>query len=306
MNDIGQNRANAQDGAFAKSDAPLLQGEKWQGACDCHIHINDPKFAYAQHADLQPPPATVAEYKRVQSQLGTQRVVVVQPSSYGTDNRCTLEAVAQLGATHARAIVVIDTATPAEDLVQMHEQGARGVRFNLLRNSPVAAAQMRQIAQRIAPLGWHIQLHASAAQIVSLEADLRAMPVPIVFDHLARLPNNGGVAHPAFSIVRTLLAENRAWVKLSGLELDEPQANSTYQAAAEVARQLIKIAPDRLVWGSNWPHPATHQTLNALPNDRALLQWLFSCTTDPILQRKILLTNACSLYGFSTISQTPT
>lgn len=281
------------------SPLPVLSGQQWAGACDCHIHINDPRYPYVAEADLHPPAATVADYRQLQARLGTRRVVVVQPSSYGTDNRCTLDAVAELGLDAARAVVVVDASTNADDMAAMHQRGARGVRFNLLRPSPVAAAHMQAVARLIAPWGWHLQLHASADQIAALAPVIRDLPVPVVFDHLARLPGHGGSAHPAFDLVAELLQQQRAWLKLSGAELDGAAEAPGYASAAGVAQRFIALAPNRLVWGSNWPHPAIHKTGDAAPDDAALLRWLSACAPDSAVQRQILLDNACNLYGFS-------
>lgn len=266
-------------------------------ACDCHVHINDPAYPYADDADLRPPPATVAQYRAVQQATGLRRVVVIQPSSYGRDNRCTLDAVAQLG-PQARAVVVVDASTPPETLQQLHAQGARGVRFNLLRPSPLSVQAMTQLASRIAPLGWHLQLHASADMIASLAPILRALPVPIVFDHLGRLPLDAPQAHPAFAVMQSLLQQERAWLKLSGVELDGAAHAPDFAPAAQLARHFIRLAPSRLVWGSNWPHPAAACRGEPVPAFADLLHWLDAAIDDPAVRRAIFCDNPERLYGF--------
>lgn len=281
----------------AARNAPPVLGSEFAGACDSHVHIYDPRFAYVPGADLQPPLATVADYRQLQRQLGTSRTVVVQPSSYGTDNRCTLEAVAQLGDS-ARAVVVIDADAPESLLAEMHAQGARGVRFNLLRPSSVAAACLSALAARVASAGWHVQLHAGPEQIVALADVLASLSAPVVFDHLGRLPRLAGYEHRAFSVVTRLLEDGRAWVKLSGAELDCAQDAPLYAPAAELAARFIALAPERVVWGSNWPHPAIHPQGHAWPDDAALLRWLQACAPDRAAQHRILVSNPARLYGF--------
>lgn len=276
-----------------------IVGDPLALACDCHIHINDPRYAYVDAADLRPPPATVQDYRRVQAVLGTRRVVVVQPSSYGTDNRCTLAAVAAFG-EDARAVLVIDEHVTDAQLRQWHALGARGVRVNLLRPSPVAASRLDAIARRIAPHGWHLQLHASPDGIVELAATLRQLPVPVVFDHLGRLTHAGGKRHAAFGAIASLLERHRAWMKLSGAELDGARDAPAYAPAAELAAHFIALAPRRMVWGSNWPHPATHKNGEPMPDDAALLRWLSACAPDVHERHAILVTNPAELYDFGT------
>lgn len=266
-------------------------------ACDCHVHINDPAYPYADDADLRPPPAPLAHYQAVQQASGLRRVVVIQPSSYGQDNRCTLDAVARLG-DQARAVVVVDAHTPPDTLQQMHIQGARGVRFNLLRPSPLSVQAMTQVASRIAPLGWHLQLHASPDLIASLAPILRALPVPIVFDHLGRLPLEAPQAHPAFAVIQSLLQQERAWMKLSGVELDGAADAPDFAPAVQLARHFIRVAPSRLVWGSNWPHPAAACRGEPVPAFADLLHWLDPAIDDPAVRHAIFCANPGRLYGF--------
>ncbi|WP_197425059.1 amidohydrolase family protein [Bordetella sp. N] len=267
---------------------------------DCHIHINDPAYPYAADADLHPPPATVATYRPLRAALNIARVVVVQPSSYGLDNRCTLDAVRQFGqeGVDARAVVVIAADTDEAELNRLHQAGARGVRFNLLRPTPVSAQALTQVAHRIAALGWHLQLHASAATIATLEPALLDLPVPLVLDHMGRLPLEGWQTHPAMKTMATLLERDRAWVKLSGLELDGDVDAPAYRPQAVLARHLVDIAPDRMVWGSNWPHPATACRGEPMPDDTALLRWLDTVAPNALLRQAILWDNAARLYGF--------
>ncbi|WP_233238566.1 amidohydrolase family protein [Bordetella sp. LUAb4] len=268
--------------------------------CDCHIHINDPAYAYAPGADLHPPPATVATYRPLRQALGIARVVVVQPSSYGLDNRCTLDAVQRFDqeGVAARAVVVIDPDIDEAGLAALHQAGARGVRFNLLRPTPVAADALARVACRIAAWGWHVQLHAAADTIAAMAPSLPDLPVPLVIDHMGRLPAKGWDEHPAMTAIARLLAQGRTWIKLSGLELDGAENAPAYRPQAALARRLVDIAADRMVWGTNWPHPATACRGEPMPDDAALLDWMSAAVPDAALRRAILWDNPGRLYGF--------
>lgn len=275
-------------------DLPL----RLPGLTDCHIHINDPRHAYVAAADLKPSPATVEQYGEVKQALGIERVVVVQPSSYGTDNSCTLEAVARFGDA-ARAVVVIDATWSAQQIEDLHAQGARGVRFNLLRPSPLTADAIEHVAALVAPNGWHLQLHAAPATIVALRSVLARLPVPVVFDHLGRLPAQETERQEAFAVIGSLLQADRAWVKLSGVELDGISDAPCYRPATALARSFIAMAPERVVWGSNWPHPASPKTFTT-SDEADLLRWLMTCVPDEAKRQQILCTNPAALYGFQS------
>ncbi|OZI37908.1 hypothetical protein CAL29_05945 [Bordetella genomosp. 10] len=274
------------------------------GACDCHIHINDPRFPYLPDAELKPPPATVEDYRRIQARLGLERVVVVQPSSYGVDNRCTLDAVRRFGPARARAVVVVPPDASPALLRELHDQGARGVRFNLARGAALGSASIEALAPRLADVGWHVQLHAQADTIAALAPMLRRLPVPVVLDHLARLPHAGGVdsaAHAALAAVRGLLDQGNTWIKLSGAYLDSRSGPPAYEDRAPVARALLAAAPERLVWGTDWPHPAASAGERPMPDAGRLLGLLADWTSDAALRRRLLVDNPQSLYGFDPV-----
>ncbi|WP_158219395.1 MULTISPECIES: amidohydrolase family protein [unclassified Achromobacter] len=292
--------SSLQAGCLAPGEATAGSGASASGVCDCHIHINDPAYAYAPGADLHPPPATVAAYRPLRQALGITRVVVVQPSSYGLDNRCTLDAVQRFEAegVAARAVVVIDADIAEADLVALHQAGARGVRFNLLRPTPVSGDALARVARRIAAWGWHLQLHAGADTIAAMAPALLDLPVPLVIDHMARLPARQWDAHPAMAALARLLARGRTWVKLSGLELDGAADAPAYSPQAALARRLLDMAADRMVWGTNWPHPATACRGEPMPDDAALLDWMATVAPDDALRRRVLWDNPGQLYGF--------
>ena len=229
-------------------------------ACDAHIHIYDARFACAGGMVGD---ATVAHYRITQQRLGTTRTVVVNPRAAGTDNRVTLDAIAQLGIEHARGVAVVTPAVTDAELHALHAGGIRGIRFTLYtpENAPTTFDMVEPLAQRVHPLGWHVQLHWTADQIAEHAALLMRLPCTIVLDHLARIPQPVGVNHPAVAIVKKLLDAGRTWIKLSGAYLDSAAgADANYADTGAIAQAWIKAAPERMVWGSDWPHPTeTHK-----------------------------------------------
>jgi predicted TIM-barrel fold metal-dependent hydrolase len=189
---------------------------KWrapEGACDSHFHIFGPydRYPLDPRRPYTPPPATIPHYRSMAEKLGLTRAIVVQASVYGTDNAVTLDAVAEFGLDHARAVVVVDEAA---DLAAMHAAGARGVRFNAVSGNGTPLEQLDALARRIAPFGWHIQIYSKGAAMVALAPRLAALPVPIVLDHMAGAPAAEGPDGPVVEAALRLLATGRAWVKL--------------------------------------------------------------------------------------------
>jgi D-galactarolactone isomerase len=223
-------------------------------ACDAHIHVFDGRF---EHGAQLLADATANDYRKVQALFGTERTVVVQPRASGIDNSATLDAIAQLGIDRTRGVAVVRPDVTDAELHRLHEGGIRGIRFTLFRppaavhhlvpQQPVVSFDMVEtLAHRVHAFGWHVQLHWEAQQIVSHRDLLLRLPTPMVFDHLARLTPPGGIAHPAFDIVRALLEEGRGWLKLSGPYLDSRVgAAADYDDMHAVARAWVKAAPDR-------------------------------------------------------------
>ena len=265
---------------------------------DCHIHIYDPRFAMARPDLRAVENASVADYRLLQKRLGTARTVVVQPAAYGTDNAVTLDALAQLGPERARGIAVVHPTVTDTELVAMNKAGVRGLRFTLHdpRTAVTSADMIEPLAVRVHRLGWHVQLHLMAAQIVEMEALLRRLPGTVVFDHLARLPQPEGIHHRAFSIVRSLLDNGRTWVKLCGAYLNTRSGAPRYEDVKPIARAYIEHAAERCVWGSDWPHPTEP---HMKPDDAALFDLVRDWAPSEAVRQKILVDNADTLYGFS-------
>lgn len=266
------------------------------GATDCHFHIFGPyeRFPLSAGRHYDPPEAGLAAYRAVASGLGLQRFVVVQPSIYGTDNACTLDAVAQLGASVARAVVVIDASVSDAALAAMHAAGARGIRFNAVSGNGAPLDGLAPLAARIAPLGWHVQVYVDGLQLPTLAPQLRALPVPVVIDHMGQLDSRLGIDHPAFRALLDLLHTQHCWVKLCAYRASAD--GPPYGDMRAPARAMIAAAPGRCLWGTDWPHPSLAG--RPMPDDGALFALLADWTPDAALRRQILVDNPARLYGF--------
>ncbi len=275
----------------------------WQppaDATDCHMHIFGPydRYPLSPGRGYTPPEASVAAYEALLATLGLRRTVVVQPSVYGTENAVTLDAVAAFGMDRARAIVVVDHAVTPDDLRAMHDRGARGVRFNAVSGNGTPLDQLGALVAKIAPLGWHLQLYAHAAEILALEETLARLPVPVVIDHMGGIKAaEGGADSPAFAALLRLLRGGTAspvWAKLCGYR---SSAGAPYADVAPMARAMITAAPDRCVWGTDWPHPSM-PSAEAVPDDGHLLDLLARWAPEPAQRQAILVDNPARLYGF--------
>lgn len=292
--------------AVAPADRAAAQPVKWSAgteparlrappnAADCHHHIYDARYPADPNATLRPGDALVEDYRALQRRIGTTRNVIVTPSTYGTDNRCTLDALAAFGA-QARAVAVVNDRVAQAELKRMHDLGVRGIRFNLAQAGATTPAMIEPLAQRVNELGWHIQINANAATIMSIMDLLERVPSPIVFDHLAHVPEPAGINDPLFARVRALIDKGRTWVKLSGAYQDSKIGPPSYADSSAVARAYAKAAPQRMVWGSDWPHPSERQTK---PDDALLFDLLADWAPDEAVRHRILVENPQALYGF--------
>ncbi|MES2183865.1 MAG: amidohydrolase family protein [Pseudomonadota bacterium] len=267
-------------------------------ACDCHMHVYDGRYPAAAGARLRPPDASVADYRRLQQRIGTRRTVLVTPSTYGTDNRCMLVALAELG-TAARGVAVVDAAVSDAELARLGALGVRGVRFNLSLGSANTAAELLPLAHRIAALGWHVQLLMAPDALCALAGVLRRLPVPVVFDHLGRIAPADAGRHPAHRLLLDLLGTGRAWVKLSGGYIVSPSHAVDDPALAALARSYIDAAPERVLWGSDWPHATASAGLHPMPDDAQQLDVLAGWSRDGRTLQGVLVDNPQALYGFA-------
>lgn len=263
------------------------------GACDTHVHFYQSRFPIAPTALLKPDDASVADYRAVQARLGLSRVVVVQPTTYGQDNDCQLEAMALLGA-NARGVVVVDSSASGKKLRDLHDLGARGVRFHMLAGGALPWEELEPVARRVTALGWHIQLQLNGRELAERLEQLRRLPVPLVVDHIGRFMPPVHTNDPAFRALLTLLDTGRCWVKLSAPYESSRAGPPRYEDVSALARALVAHAPQRMLWASNWPHPGQTNP----PDEEHLLDLLNNWAADPDTRRRILVDNPAALYDF--------
>ena len=287
--------AHAQTGGTvpwsAGTEAPQLRVPP--NATDCHHHIYDARFPMAPEATLKPADATVAGYRLLQKRLGITRHVIVQPSTYGVDDSLLVYALGLFG-PEARGVAVVNTSVSDRELQGLHAAGVRGIRFNLAPAGSTTFQMVTPLAKQVAPLGWHIQVNAPADQIVAFKDLWSNLPCPVVFDHLAHVPQPQGVQAAVFTVVTDLLQQGKAYVKLSGAYQDTKIGAPTYADTIPVVQGYVKAAPDRLVWGSDWPHPTEKEK----PDDAILLDLLGAWVPDEATRNRILVDNPAKLYGF--------
>jgi D-galactarolactone isomerase len=264
-------------------------------ACDCHMHIYNSRFPPDPKAALRPGDAHAEDYLLFRRRIGTSRNVIVTPSTYGTDNSCTLDALATLGPT-ARAVAVVDINVGDAELKRLNGLGVRGMRFMLNPSSPTTVAMLEPLSKRVAEIGWHVQISTTAKQIVAIEDILQRLPIPVIFDHFAHPSEPAGINDPVFATVLRLIDKGRTWVKLSAPYIDSKVGEPTYADVAPVAQAYVKAAPERLVWASDWPHPSQG---DKHPDDAVLFDLLAQWIPDAATRNRVLVQNPESFYGFA-------
>ena len=274
----------------AAADAPLPSG-----ACDCHVHVYDQAYPLAPTATFKPPQASVAAYQTVQKQLGLSRVVVVQPTAYGFDNRCTLNAVAAMPG-QARGVAMVRPEVTQAELEALHAGGIRGVRMMMLAGGPLGWDALEPLAGKIAALGWHINLQFDGCDMLQHLPRLQALGTPLVLDHTGKfLSPPASTDDPAFVALCRLLDQGRTWIKLSAPYETSRQGAPTYGDVGLLARSLANRYPQRCLWASNWPHP--NQAVP--PQDAVLLGLLSHWSANAQDWRRILVDNPQAVYGFA-------
>lgn len=270
------------------------------GATDTHAHVFGPfdRFALNPERNYTPPPALAADYRAALERVGCSRAVIVQPSVYGTDNRCTLAAARELGLP-CRVVVALDPAVPLNGLPELHAQGVRGVRVNF-RSAAITPRYVETLAAAIAPLGWHLQFYVDATSLVTLLPFVGSLAIDCVVDHMGMVAVREALASPAIDALLASLAGGRTWVKLSApyrVSDDEP----LHADCAPLVRALYSAAPDRCVWGSDWPHPR----VGRLPDIRDLFVATCRWLDDEDAIRRVFVDNPAKLYGFAEAGVAP-
>ncbi len=282
------------------------------GACDCHVHVfGDPRrYPFFSGRVYTPEPASVDELQALHRALHIDRVVIVTPSVYGTDNSCTLDAIRELG-PRARGVAVIDEATTDGAVDQMMKSGIRGIRLNLTTagvTDPAAALpRFRAAATRARTHGLHIQLNTSLRVIDALSTEFSAAPVTLVFDHFGGAVAAQGLNQPGFGALVSLVKSGKAYVKISGAADLVSTAAPGYADVLPLARALVSANPQRILWGTNWPHPdsatrpgrkSTDIAVHMQTDDGLVLNLLPVWVPDAATRRLILVDNPARLYGF--------
>lgn len=264
-------------------------------ACDSHLHIADPRFRPNYYPQFTG--ATLQDYQKLQQRIGVSRAVLVQTKIHGADHACLLDGLRQLGA-NGRGIGVVTPDVEQAELVRLDAGGVRGLRFSVWNPEDAFTTMdmIEPLAARIADLGWHVQVHAMGDQIVAAADMLGRLPCPIVFDHMGRLPPAQGADHSAFRVITRLMAQEKAWVKLTGAYLNTAEGPPAYPDATLIAQAFVAEAPDRLVWGSDWPHITE---LANPPDDARLFDLLSVWAGDEPTRLRILVDNPARLYGFT-------
>ena len=269
-------------------------------ACDCHAHICGPAtlFPYSSKRIYTPPDALLPQYRALLNHLGIERAVLVQPSIYADDNRALLAAL-KVDPLHLRGITVVDWEISEQDLEKMHHAGVRGVRCNIVdlaeAKGVLPIMKLRYLADKIAPLGWHIEFLMHVNEFPDLDQTLRNFPVPVVLGHLGYLKTSLGLNDPGFQGLLSLMREERAWVKLTGPYRISSQDRPPYSDTNPFAEALLRANSNQIVWGSDWPHVMVN---GFMPNDADLLDLLSTWVPEPALRKQILSINSARLYQF--------
>lgn len=272
-------------------------------ACDTHAHIFGPaaRFPYVKERIYTPPDSTYDDYRKLLAALGVQRAVLVQPSVYGEDNTAMLAALKSFG-PGVRAVAVTDPAIAAPQIKALHDAGVRGLRFNVVdrrdNKNVVPAAMLRDVAKRIAAFGWHIELLVNVDEAPDFAQAIADIPVPIVLGHLG-YPKSGArhwTEHPAFAGLLRLLDGGHCWIKLTGPYRISGAPDVPYDDIDAAAQKLVAAAPQRLVWGTDWPHAMKKKRM---ANDGELADLLDRWAPDAKTCARILVDNPAELYGFA-------
>lgn len=261
-----------------------------EGTVDCHHHIFDPRFPKPAGKPMRAV-ATVNDYARLRRRLGITRSVVVAPNSYGSDNACLLDALDRFG-DEARGVAIVSADATAEEMKALASRRVRGGRFYLEKGTPPSPDALAGFARRAADLGWHVEIMPSRGDaLVAAETLLASLACPVVIDHLGYTPQPAGIAHPAFDAMRRLL-DGGAWVKLSGLYFTSQSGFPDYADVDELATALARHRPDRVLWGTDWPHSGEAQK----PDDAKLLDQTARWAPDEGARYAMLVTNPDALY----------
>ncbi len=265
------------------------------GTCDTHIHVYDSQYPTAPTATMTPPNASIDEYKTLCRRLRIERCVIVQPTTYGKDNRCTLQAIKAFG-PGARGIAVVDETVESGELERLTKAGIRGVRMHMLPGGALTWDSFGPVSRLVQEHGWHVQLQLDGRLLPEKEATIKGYGGTLVIDHTGKFLEPVSVDDPAFRILLRLLENGRTYVKLSAPYEVSKVGPPGYADVGALAKALVRAAPDRMLWASNWPHPSA--TAAQRPDDADMLDLLLNWAPDDATRQKILVDNPARLYGF--------
>ena len=267
-------------------------------ACDTHIHFYDARYPSAPDAVLHPPDATADDCRALQAELGLERVVVVQPTTYGLDNSCQLDAMATFG-NQARGVMAVDDSVSANELRRLTTLGVRGARFHMLPGGAVSWEMLEPVAAKIAPFGWHIQLQCNGRELAARHDQLAALPTEIVIDHIGRYMPPVSTDDDNFAALLRLVEAGHAWVKLSAPYESSTEpihnddgAETNHADVLPLIDVLVQRVADRLLWASNWPHPGQLPAPSPGTLKTQVERWLPTGE----LRHQVLVTNPDHLY----------
>jgi len=277
------------------------------GACDTHVHVFGPPdvFPYSEKRKYNPPAAPVEHYMNVQKITGLSRVVFCTPNVHGYDNRAILDAIAKLGDS-ARGIANIDASFDAAALDAMREAGIRGARFHLMDDRPGSKEFLAEHLPSLLKRDWILDLHLDPKDLIHHEKYIRGLPSVTIIDHMARVRAADGLQQPGFQLLLDLLKDDRFWVKICSVDkvsaAPKPQSEGgiPYSDMVPFAQAVIAAAPDRVIWGSDWPH-SNNFTPGRVPNEGDLLNLLGAIAPDEATRRRILVDNPARLFGFAPV-----
>lgn len=265
------------------------------GAIDTHMHIYDTRIASAPGGPPLPGHFPVAAYREVQRRLGIARTVIVQPNAYVDDNRCTLAAIAEIGAD-ARGVAVVKPGVDDAELERLTRGGIRAIRFMTLPGGALGWEVMDELAARVQPFGWHSIVQLDGRTLSERAAQIRRLPGRFIIDHVGKFLEPVAPTHEAFKTLLGLLDTGRCWVKLSAPYEVSKSGAPRYEDVGALAKALVRAAPERMLWASNWPHPSVPK--DQRPDDASLLDLLLEWAPDDATRRRILVDNPATLYDF--------
>lgn len=266
-----------------------------KGACDTHIHFYDDRYQTLPNTPT-PPAVGIAEYKQVMDWLGIERVIVVQANAYGDDNRLVMDSTATLGHDKARAVVVVKPGVADTELDRLTKGGARGIRVMNLLGGTLKLDVAEEMAARIKPHGWSMLLQLNGRELPEHEAMIKRLPVRVIIDHVGKFIDPVPVDHPSFQCLLRLIDTGNVWVKLAGWYETSLNGKPNYEDVGALAKTLVKHAPERMIWATNFPHAQADKF--GYPDESKLLDLLLDWAPNEADRKKIFVDNPAELYGF--------